>query len=227
MGSWTDLTAADGHTLAAWRAVPKGPRRGGLVVLQEIFGVNDHMRAVADGFAAEGWEALTPALFDRARRDVQMGYEAADVAQGRDLRAAVPLDLVVADMEAAIADLAPRGPVAAVGYCWGGSLAWLAAQRLPVAAAVGYYGGLVAQWLDRPPVAPVMLHFGERDHGIPLADVERIRAAYPKVPVHVYPAGHGFNCDQRKDYDAACADLARRRTLDFLAEHVGRSPVRR
>jgi len=123
MATCTTLTAADGYALATWRAVPRGPRRGGLLVLQEIFGVNDHMRAVADGFAVEGWEALAPALFDRARRDVQMGYEAADVAEGRDLRAAVPLEKVVADMEAAIADLAPRGPVAAVGYCWGGSLA--------------------------------------------------------------------------------------------------------
>lgn len=220
-GGGTFLTAADGHRLAAWRVVPEGARRGGLVVLQEIFGVNGHMRRVADGFAKEGYEALAPALFDRAERNVEMGYAAADVERGRTLRAGLAIEDVLTDMRAAMDDLAARGPVGVVGYCWGGSLAWLAAQRLPVAAAVGYYGGLIAQWLDRAPAAPVMLHFGEHDAGIPMADVARIRAAFPAVPVHTYPAGHGFNCDERKDFDAACATLARTRTLAFLAANMG------
>jgi carboxymethylenebutenolidase len=220
MGTWTTLTAADGHTLAAYRAEPMASRRGGLVVLQEIFGVNDHMRRVADGFAAAGYEALVPALFDRAERNVEMGYGAADVARGRDVRAAIATEAVVADMAAAVADLAARGPAGAVGYCWGGSLAWLAAQRLPVAVAVGYYGAQIVQFLDRPPKAPVMLHFGERDTGIPMADVARIQAAFPAVPVHVYPAGHGFNCDQRESYDDESARLARDRTLAFLAAYM-------
>lgn len=219
MGGWVEITAADGHRLAAWHAEPKGRRRGGLVVLQEIFGVNGHMRAVADRFAAKGYEALAPALFDRAERAVELGYGAADIERGRALRAAIPIESVVADMAAVVAALAP--PVGAVGYCWGGSLAWLAALRLPVAVAVGYYGGMIVQFLDERPKAPVMLHFGERDTGIPLSDVARVRAAHPAVPVHLYPAGHGFNCDQRPGYDADSARLAETRTLDFLARHMG------
>ncbi|MEX2650398.1 MAG: dienelactone hydrolase family protein [Alphaproteobacteria bacterium] len=220
MGTWTELQATDGHRLEAYRTMPASRPRGRLLVLQEIFGINGHMRAVADGFAEAGYECLVPALFDRAERGVELGYDARDVERGRALRAAIPLDKVVVDMGVAVADLRSRGKVGALGYCWGGSLAWAAAQRLPVAAAVGYYGGQIVQMLDQAPKAPVMLHFGERDHGIPLDDVAKIRAAFPDVPVHLYPAGHGFNCDQRADFDAACAALARERTLAFLALHL-------
>lgn len=220
MGAWTELIAADGHRLTAWRAEPVAERRGGLVVLPEIFGVNGHMRGVADGFAALGYEALVPALFDRAERGIELGYGPADVERGRTLRAGIPIDRVLADMAAAVAAL--KLPVGAVGYCWGGSLAWLAALRLPVGVAVGYYGGQIVQFLDEMPKVPVLLHFGDRDAGIPLADVERIRAAHPAVPIHLYPAGHGFNCDQRRDYDAASARLAGERTLAFLALNLKR-----
>lgn len=221
MGTWIELFAADDHRLEAYRATPIDRPRGGLLVLPEIFGVNGHMRAVADRFAEAGYEALVPALFDRVERGVELAYDARDVERGRALRAAIPVDGVVADMASAVAALKPRGKVGAVGYCWGGSLAWLAALRLPIAAAVGYYGGQIVQYLDETPKAPVMLHFGERDTGIPLSDVARIRAAHPTVPIHVYPAGHGFNRDQSADYDAESARLAGERTAAFLAEHVG------
>jgi len=221
MGSWIDLTAEDGHRLAAYHAPAQGRRRGGLVVLQEIFGVNAHMRDVADGFAAEGYEAIVPSVFDRAERAVDLGYGDADVAKGRDLRTRFPWDLTVLDMKSAAGRLARAGRVGAVGYCWGGSLAWLCATRVGVHAAVGYYGGQIVPYMRERPRCPVMLHFGEKDSGIPLSDVEAIRKAQPDVAIHLYPAGHGFNVPERSAHDAASARLARERTIDFFRRHVG------
>ncbi len=220
MGQTITLTAADGHELEAWRADPEDAPRGGIVVIQEIFGVNGHIRDVCDGFAAEGYAAIAPALFDRVERDVRLEYDDAGIARGREVRAELGWEGPMADVAAAGA-LEPSGKVGVVGYCWGGSLAWLAACRLDVTCAVGYYGGQIIGFNDENPRCPVILHFGDTDASIPMDDVDAIRAAHADVPVHVYgDAGHGFNCDRRASYHAESAKTARQRTLAFFAEHV-------
>jgi carboxymethylenebutenolidase len=218
-----ELTARDGYRLAAYRADPTGTPRGAIVVLQEIFGVNAHIRRVADGFASDGYVALAPALFDRAERGVELGYDQAGFARGRELAAAVGLEAPVLDMEAAVASVAAAGKVGVVGYCWGGGMAWLAAARISgVAAAVSYYGRLIATTLlDQKPRVPIILQYGDRDPHIPASDVEKVRAAYPDLSVFTYDAGHGFNCEDRADFDAAAASLARARTLEFFRDRVG------
>ena len=222
MGQTITLTAADGHELQAYRAAAEGAPRGGLVVIQEIFGVNGHIRDVCDGFAADGYAAIAPAVFDRVERGVELDYDDAGIARGRALRAGLGWDGAMADVEAAAGALEPSGRVGVVGYCWGGSLAWLAACRLDVACAVGYYGGQIIGFNDETPRCPVILHFGETDASIPMDDVDAIRAAHADVPVHVYgDAGHGFNCDRRAAYHAESAKTARARTLALFAEHVG------
>jgi len=217
------LSAEDGHQLAAYRVTPAGPPRGGLVVVQEIFGVNSHIKKVTDGWAADGYVALAPALFDRIEPGIEMGYQQADIDQGRALRGKLGWDTMVMDLRAAVKALAAEGlKVAVVGYCMGGSLAWLSATRIPgLAAAVGYYGGAVAEFAQERPGCPVLLHFGETDASIPKDHWDRIRAAQPGVPLHVYPAGHGFNCDERGSYHEPSARLARERTIQFLRQHVG------
>ena len=221
MGTSITLSAPDGHQFSAYLATPSGRERGGIVVIQEIFGVNRHIRSVTNRFAEDGYAALAPALFDRAERNLDVGYDEAGIARGRAARQRITYDGAMRDTAAAIAHLQRFGKVGIVGYCWGGNIAWLAACRLSVAAAVGYYGGDIANLLNEVPKAPLMLHFGERDPHITAEAVARIRAAVPAVPVHTYPAGHGFNCDERKDYDAANAALARERTLAHFAAHVG------
>lgn len=221
MGEHVTLTAADGHKLDAYVARPDGPAKGGLVVVQEIFGVNAHIRAVADGFATEGYVAVAPALFDRIRPGIELGYDEAGVSEGRALRPQVAWEATVLDVDAAMTLAAEAGRVGVVGYCWGGSVAWLAATRLKPAAAVGYYGGHIHEFASEKPACPVMLHFGEEDAGIPLENVEIVRAARAAradVTIHLYPgAGHGFNCDLRGSYHPEAAALARSRSLDFLA----------
>lgn len=215
MGQTISLTAADGHRASAYTA---GDGRPGLVVIQEIFGVNGHIRSVVDRFAAQGFTAIAPALFDRVEPGLELGYTPEDVAEGRRLRGLVQTEDALKDIAAAVDDLTARGhPVAVVGYCWGGSLAWASACRLNgVAAAVGYYGGEVAAMKDETPACPVLLHFGEQDHAIPMSDVEAVQAAQPGVPVHVYPAGHGFSCDERGSFHEDSHKLALERTLAFL-----------
>ena len=216
------LTASDGATVEAYRAEPAGVPKGGIVVLQEIFGVNPHIRRVADGFAAQGYLAVAPALFDRAAPGTELGYAPADIPRGAALVAEVGHERTMLDVAAAVKAAAEGGEVGVVGYCWGGSLAYAAACSIPgVAAAVGYYGGAIAKSLDHKPRVPLMLHFGSHDDHIPMSDVETIRAALPGVPVFTYPAGHGFNCDARGSYDEPSAALALERTLAFFAEHVG------
>ena len=220
MGTTIDIETTDGHKLTGYRAEPSGDPRGGLVVIQEIFGVNSHIRAVADGFAAEGYVALAPAMFDRVGPGIELGYSPEDVEKGREIRARIDYDDAVRDMGAAVSALAGL-PVGVVGYCWGGSLAWSAATRLDgLKAAVGYYGGFIPEMADETPRHPVMLHFGESDESIPLEGVDKVKAAHPDVPIYLYAAGHGFNCDQRGSYDEASARLARERTLAFFAEHL-------
>jgi carboxymethylenebutenolidase len=215
------LTAADGHRLAAYRTGPQDAPRA-LVVVQEIFGVNRHMRHIADAFAAEGYAVIAPALFDRVGPGIELGYEAADVAQGRELRGKIDAGHTVLDILAAAGAL-PRGAKRGiVGYCWGGTVAWHGATRTSAfSAASGWYGGGVAAAKDEVTRCPVQLHFGETDASIPMTDVEAVRAAQPGVEVHVYPgAGHGFACDERGSYSAKDAALAQQRTLAFFAKHL-------
>lgn len=222
MGETLTLDAADGHRLDAYLAQPPGTVRGRLVVVQEIFGVNGHIRAVCDGYAAAGYRVLAPALFDRVETGVELGYDADSIAEGRRLRAKIPWPKVAADIAAAREQVAEGHPVGIVGYCWGGSIAWLGATEGGFAAAVGYYGGQIIELNDRTPRCPVMLHFGSEDAGIPLTDVEKIRAAHPDVTVHIYQgAGHGFNCDHRGSYHADAAARALDRTLAFFQKHMG------
>ncbi len=222
MGETITLTAEDDHTLAGYRVAPKGTPRGGLVVVQEIFGVNSHIKRVCDGFAADGYVALAPAIFDRVERDFAIGYKPEDIERGRNVRGKIPLEDAVKDVRAAVKALgAERLKVGVVGYCFGGTLAWLAATRIDgVACAVGYYGGGIADAAGEKPRCPVLLHFGETDQSIPPDHHARVRAAHPDLPMQMYPAGHGFNCDERASYHEPSATLARKRTLEFLAKHL-------
>jgi len=222
MGKSVQLTAPDGFALSAYRADPTGTPRGGLVVAQEIFGVNSHIRSICDGFAADGYVAIAPALFDRYERDVDVGYTPDDIARGRALKARARPDMALLDIAAARAAIAGTGKVGVIGYCWGGFLAWLTASRLSgFACAIAYYGGGMTDALAEKANCPVMAHFGERDSVIPVAGVRAFTAAHPSVQVFLYAADHGFNCDQRGAYDATAAQTARTRTLAFLREHLG------
>ncbi len=222
MGEKITLTCKDGQTIGAYIARPQGPAKGGVVVLQEIFGANQHIRKTADLYAQAGYLAIAPALYDRVERDVELGYTGDEPKRGLAIRAQTELPKTLLDIEAAVEAVKSAGKVGVVGYCWGGTLAYASAVNLPsVSAAVGYYGGGVAAMVDKAPKASVMLHFGETDHSISMADVEKVKAAQPDVPVHVYPAGHGFNCDERGSFHQESADLARSRTLEFFAKHLG------
>ena len=222
MGETNTLQAADGHELSAYRADPPGEARGGLVIVQEIFGVNSHIRSVADGFAADGYVAVAPALFDRIERGVEFGYDPDSVARGRVLKGHMSWDDAVKDIAAAVAALSGL-KVGAVGYCMGGTVAFLAATRIAgLSAAVGYYGGQINDFKDETPQCPVMLHFGTEDASIPMDNVAAVRAAQPDIPVHIYEgAGHGFNCDQRGSHHPQASATARERTLAFLRENLG------
>jgi len=222
VGNKVTLKAADGHSLEAYAAEPKGTPRGAIVVIQEIFGVNSHIRSVADGFAADGYFAVAPALYDRVERGYESGYSQPEVQAGLAVRAKIKPEQALADVQAAIDYAKKAGKVGVVGYCWGGTLAFLAATRLSgLAAAVSYYGGTVAEHKDEKPKVPVMFHFGETDHSIPLDKARAVEAAQPKSPTFYYAAGHGFNCEQRPSYHEASAKEARSRTLDFFRKHVG------
>lgn len=229
MGKFIDLTSADGFVFPAYVAEPAGTPKGAVVVLQEIFGVNSHIRSVADGYAAAGYLAVAPATFHRVRPGVDIGYTEADMKTGMELKAAVealPAPGVLQDVQAAI-DHAAKSTggkkVGIVGYCWGGLLTWRAAAALSgLSAAVPYYGGGMTAGDEpaRQPACPVMVHFGDQDHWIPLDTVEAFKKAQPGVEVFVYQANHGFNCDQRGSYNEAAATLAKTRTLAFFARHV-------
>jgi len=217
------LTASDGHNLLAHFAEPEGAARGGIVVIQEIFGVNNHIKRVADSFAVDGYAAIAPALFDRVGSDIQLGYEEDGIAKGRDYRGQIDNNDALKDVEAAIQFLSGMGlKVAVVGYCWGGSLAWASATRLTgLSAAVSYYGGELPGMASEMPKCPVIAHFGETDQSIPLDKVAIFQAAQPNVPTYIYPAGHGFSCDERGSYDQECASLARERTMKFFGSNIG------
>jgi len=214
-----ELTAADGHRLTAAIAPPAGAPLGGLLVIQEIFGVNSHIREVCDQFAEAGFLAVAPAVFDRLGTDVTVDY--ADIDRGRELIGRLDPGQTILDLAAAIEYATRAGKVGVVGFCWGGAQAYRCAAELPVAAAVGYYGGGIHDMKDLTPACPLLLHYGDRDAHIPLDRVEAVRAANPDATVYVYEGvGHGFNCDQRDDYDAEAACLAFGRTTDFLRRHL-------
>ena len=221
MGEDIRLTsAADGFSFGAYHAPPEDARRGGLVLIQEIFGVTDHIRELADGFAADGYETLAPSLYDRQARGFAVGYEPEGVARARALSEAAPWDEVAADLAACVEALAP--PVFVVGYCWGGAATWLAACRCEgVAAASSFYGRRIPELVSETPRCPTILHFGRRDVSIPPATVEAIAEAHPEIPIYRYDAGHGFVSDRRADYDADCARLARLRTLQLFSMNGG------
>ncbi len=222
MGTNVTLTAADGHSLGAYQAEPAGTPKGAVVIVQEIFGVNSHIRSVVDRFAEAGYRTIAPALFDRAQPGVELGYDEDTMKEGFALRGQVTWENALADIGAGVEAVRSGGKVAVVGYCWGGSIAWMAADSLTIDAASGWYGGQIHDELARQPKCPVQLHFGTEDHSIPNEKVEAIRAAHPDIPVYVYDgAGHGFNCDDRGSYHADASGLATQRTLEFLAENIG------
>ena len=227
MGEFIDLKAADGTVFPAYVARPAGTPKAAVVVVQEIFGVNSHIRSVADSYAAEGYLAVAPATFHRVKPQVELGYSEEDMKAGFALKTSVealPAPGVMQDLQAAVDYAGKAGKVGIVGYCWGGLLTWRAACSLRgLSAAVPYYGGgmTTPDEMARVPQVPVMAHFGDQDHWIPLESVESFKRAHPDVTVHIYPANHGFNCDQRASYDADAAMLARERTLAFFAQHLG------
>ncbi|TNE57996.1 MAG: dienelactone hydrolase family protein [Alphaproteobacteria bacterium] len=218
MGTMIDLHVSDGAVIKAYHAQAQGARKGGLIVIQEIFGVTDHIKEVADSYAADGYEVIAPSLFDRQAPLFEATYSEEDVKKSIALAGQNPPDERMADLQAAMDMLKGKGPVFMTGYCYGGSLCWVAACRLDGLAAVsGYYGRLAPEYADETPKCPVIMHFGEHDHAIPMDRVQHLQDAHPDVPVYVYDAGHGFNSDRRADYDEACAALARKRTLELFA----------
>jgi carboxymethylenebutenolidase len=223
MGKMVQLTASDGHKLGAYRADPSGKPRGAIVVIQEIFGVNHHVKAVADGYAKDGYVAIAPALFDRVSPGIEIGYTPEDQEKGRNTRQKLTWEPVLADVQAARDAVADVGKVGIVGYCFGGTVAWLAATRLNgFAASVAYYGGNVADFAGEKPKVPVMFHFGAEDKAITPDKVQKVKEGQPDAPLFVYEkAGHGFNCDERGSYNEPAAKQARERTLEFFRKHIG------
>lgn len=221
MGDTIELTASDGHRLSAYRCEPAGACKGGIVVVQEIFGVNGHIRDLCEGFAAQGYRAVAPALFDRVERGVALDYDQAGIDRGRELAGAIGWDWPTRDIWSAAQSVHAEGKAGVVGYCWGGSWTWIAGCRLDVAAVVCYYGRHIVDHLDEQPRAPVLMHFGLEDASIPMANVKRIYEAFPAIPIYTYEeAGHGFNCDRRKDYREDAARLALRRTLAHFDQYL-------
>lgn len=222
MGKQFSLTAKDSHQLGAYRADPPGAPKGGMVVVQEIFGVNHHIRAVCDRFASEGYVAVAPAVFDRFVRDFECGYSPKEIEHARSYLGALDWDAMMRDIAAAAAELKSAGPVGVVGFCMGGTAAFLAACRLDgFQAAVCYYGGAIAKFADEKTKCPTQMHFGEKDDHIPLTDVEIIRKKQPQAEIHVYAgAQHGFHCDERGSYNKPSADIAWGRTQEFLKKNM-------
>jgi carboxymethylenebutenolidase len=222
VGKTIELKASDGHALGAYVAEPAGKPRGAVVVVQEIFGVNSHIRSVADGYAADGYLAIAPAMFDREQRGYETGYTQPEIGAGVEIMKKLDMGKAMLDVQAAIAQVQGAGKVGIVGYCWGGTVAWVAAARAQgLAAAISYYGGGVPGLAGEQPKVPVLFHFGETDQSIPLDKAKEVAGKHPGAETHYYPAGHGFNCDQRGSFDAASAKLARERSLAFFRKHLG------
>lgn len=222
MGQTVTLTASDGFKFSAYRADPAGKPKGAIVVIQEIFGVNHHIRAVTDRFAAEGYVAIAPAIFDRVKPGFETGYTPDEIAEARKMVGAADFQAMLRDTQAAIDAVKDVGPVGITGFCLGGTITFLAATQLTgIKAGVAYYGGMIAKNADQKAKVPLMMHFGEKDAGIPLTDIETIRAKQPQAEIFVYDgAQHGFHCDERASYDKTSAETAWPRTLDFFAKHL-------
>jgi carboxymethylenebutenolidase len=213
------LQASDGHQLSAHRVDPLGAPRGGIVVIQEIFGVNAHIRATAARFTAAGYAAIAPAFFDRIERGIELGYEQADIDRGRQLISQLTTEQVLADLQAAIEALRDCGPVGIVGYCWGGSVVWIAAHRLDgIARAVSYYGSRIVNHMDERPKVPLQMHVGKDDASFPIDKVRELGQRYPELAIHEYDAGHGFACDHRSSFDSTASAHALQRCLAFFGE---------
>ena len=223
MGKMIELTAADGHKFKAYRADPAGKPKGAVIVIMEIFGVNSHIKAVTDQYAADGYVAIAPAMFDRVHRDLDVGYTPPDIEIGRAAMQKMKLDDAVKDVAATLNEVKSAGKVGIVGYCWGGTCAWKSASSVSgLSCAIPYYGGAIPGLIGEKPNVPVMFHWGEADASIPLEKAKEVAAAHANQIHYFYPgAGHGFNCDQRASYNAEAAKLARTRSLEFLAKHVG------
>jgi carboxymethylenebutenolidase len=222
VGQDIKLKASDNFELGGYRADPAGPRKGAVVVIQEIFGVNHHIRSVCDRLAAEGYVAIAPAIFDRIEPNFTSGYSPDEITVARKFVANPDWPAMLLDTQAAIDAVKDAGPVGIIGFCLGGSIAYAAATKLSgLKAAVGYYGGAIVRLADDKPKVPTQLHFGEKDAGIPLTDVETIKAKQPDVEIFIYPgAQHGFHCDERASYDKASADVAWPRSMAFFAKHL-------
>jgi carboxymethylenebutenolidase len=222
-GKMEKMKMSDGAEIGVYHVQPNVARRGGLVLIQEIFGVTEHIMELCDGYAAEGYEVLGPAIYDREAPNFQATYSPEDIQKAIKIaRGEHPFDLSVADAQVCIDDLKKRGNVFITGYCYGGSVTWAAAGRCTgLSAASGYYGGNIGQMIDLNPKCPTILHFGEQDHGIPMEIVTKVKDAHPDVKVYVYPDGHGFNSDRRTDYHEESAKLARQRTLDLFHANGG------
>ena len=222
MGNTLELTASDGHRFSVYRAEPLGKIRGAVLVAQEIFGVNSHIRSVADGYAAEGYLSIAPARYDRAVRGYETGYSQDEIQAGIEVMNKLDWNNTMKDVQAAVDSLKTSQKVAIVGYCWGGTVAWLAAARVSgLACAIPYYGGGIPTFINEKPRCPVMFQFGEQDQMPSLEQAKKIAAAHPTAISNFYPAGHGFNCDQRPSFHAESAQLARTNALEFLAKHLG------
>jgi carboxymethylenebutenolidase len=223
MGSMIELQAADGHKLAAYRAEPAGKARGAVVVIPEIFGVNSHIKGVADGYARDGYLVIAPAMFDRAQRGYDTGYTQPEIQAGIAVMQKLDWKQALLDVDAAIAEAKKAGKVGIVGYCWGGTVAWVAAARTAgLACAAPYYGGGMPGFITDKPRVPTMCHFGELDQSPTLEQSKAIAKAHPGITAHFYAgAGHGFNCDQRGSYNAEASKLARERTVEFFRKHLG------
>jgi carboxymethylenebutenolidase len=220
MGEMIQLTTDDGQSLDAYQATPAAAPKGGVVILQEIFGVTGHIRRVTDQYAEHGYLAIAPSLFDRVRPGIVLDYS--NIEEARSIMTSLDLNNAVTDIQAAVTAARPAGKVAAIGYCWGGAMADLAACRLDIDAAAAYYGRMIVEWLDEQPRCPVIYHFGANDPLIPQETIEKISNARANHPSYVYAdAGHGFNCDERDDFAPESAQLALDRTLEFLSQRLG------
>jgi carboxymethylenebutenolidase len=222
MGENLRIGSGGMHCIGAYQAWPSHTPKGGLVVIQEIFGVNAHIREIVDQFAEAGYAAIAPAFFDHIEDDVQLDYDAGGIQRGRSLIGQLELDRVMSDVASAADAIKSAGKIGVVGYCWGGTIAMLAASRLGL-PGVSYYGARNVAWLHETFTAPLQFHFGANDTSIPAEAIARHRQSLPDAEIHIYPAGHGFNCDRRKDHDPASAALARERTLAFFARNLGGS----
>jgi carboxymethylenebutenolidase len=222
MGTDIEITASDGHTFAAYRADPSGAPRGGILVVQEAFGVNPHIRHMADTYAAAGYLAIAPALYDRVERGIEVGYTGEDREKGIGAMQASNFDDVMKDIDATRALLSEAGKVGITGWCWGGSVTFLSACRVDgLACASSYYGGRVPDFMTETPKCPLEFHWGETDASIPMEKVRAVEAQHPDVASFVYPAGHGFMCDDRESYHKESAELSHKRTMEMFAQYVG------